>query len=198
MQFNRINIHRHITEEHDERTVENYYHAGVRPHCRKFVELQKAKAVSHAAWSCAKCMRSCPSGISTAALRCSRLPWNYMCTMLFSNSRTAQMLLLEWLGMPTEQHPSRVHECVYAGSNLACKISRNITPTSISAGTKPNNMQRRKINAGTTFGRGTFPFKVFHIVEHVKARAPLEISLPPLGRRASPVKNHWSSGLQDA
>jgi len=38
-----------------ESTVENYYHAGVRPHCRKLVELQKAKAASHAAWSSVKC-----------------------------------------------------------------------------------------------------------------------------------------------
>ena len=38
-----------------ESTVENYYHAGVRPRCRKLVELQKAKAASHAAWSSVKC-----------------------------------------------------------------------------------------------------------------------------------------------
>jgi len=28
---------------------------GVRPHCRKLVELLKAKAASHAAWSCVEC-----------------------------------------------------------------------------------------------------------------------------------------------
>jgi len=60
------------------------YHAGVRPHCRKLVELQIAIAVSHAAWNCAKCMHSCSSGIRLAALRCSRLPSNYVCTMLLS------------------------------------------------------------------------------------------------------------------
>jgi len=36
-------------------TVENEYHVGVRPHCRKLVELQKAKGASHAAWSSVKC-----------------------------------------------------------------------------------------------------------------------------------------------
>jgi len=30
-----VNTHRRITEEHGGSTVENEYHAGVRPHCRK-------------------------------------------------------------------------------------------------------------------------------------------------------------------
>jgi len=39
-----INMHYRITEEHggSRPTVENYYHAGVQPHCRKLVQLQKA------------------------------------------------------------------------------------------------------------------------------------------------------------
>jgi len=69
-----INIHCGITEEHGWSTVANQYHAGVRPHCRKLVEWRKVIAVSHAAWSCAKCMHSCLSGLGRAALRCSRLP----------------------------------------------------------------------------------------------------------------------------
>ena len=74
-----------------------------RPRCRMLVELQKAIAPSHAAWSCAKCMHSSLSGIRRAALRCNRLPWNSMCTILFRNARMARMLLLRVLSMPTKQ-----------------------------------------------------------------------------------------------
>jgi len=44
-----------ITEKHGWSTVENYCHAGLWPHCRKLVELHKAKAASHTAWSSVKC-----------------------------------------------------------------------------------------------------------------------------------------------
>jgi len=74
-----------------------------------------------------------------------------------SNATRAQMLLLTGLGMPTGCSPEYLH----ADSNLACKISRYLTPTSISAGTKPNNMQRRKIGTGVAYERDTFPFKNF-------------------------------------
>jgi len=33
--------------------------------------------------------------------------------------------------------------------------------------------------------------KTFHVVEWVRARAPLEVYQRPLGRRARPVKNGW-------
>jgi len=117
--------------------------------CRFMVTLQKVcriteshSRVSYAVWSCAKCMHSYLSRIRRDALQCSWLPWNPMCTMLFSNARIAQMLLSKGLGMACRLNspPSCTPECLYAVSILACKIARNLTPTSISARTKPNDM----------------------------------------------------------
>jgi len=160
----------------------------MRQHCRKLVKLQKA--VFYDVRSCAKCRHSCSSGIRWAALQCSWLPWNSMCTMLFSNARKAQMLFSKGLGMPTKQSPWL--NPWDAGSNSACKTSRNLTPTPISDGTKPNNMLRRKIRAGVTFGRYTLSYsKPFHFVEHVRAHDPLEISSRPPGGHTSSVKNQW-------
>ena len=75
--------------------------------------------------------------------------------------------------------------CLHADSNSACKISRYLTPTSISAGTKSNNTQRRKISTGITFKRDTFQFKIFQCCRACKSSRPLEISWrPPGGGRA--------------
>jgi len=66
-----------------------------------------------------------------------------------------------WHNMPTKQSwYSCAPDCLYAVSILACKIARNLTPTSICAGTKSNNMQRRKIGTGVTFGRDRSPLKL--------------------------------------
>jgi len=54
--------------------------------------------------------------------------------------------------------PSCAPQCLHADSNSAGKISRYLTPTSIPAGSKPNNTWRRKISTGVTFKRDAFPF----------------------------------------
>jgi len=100
------------------------HHRRKRPeYCRKLASygcsatLQKVREItkSHSGIPrCVElCMPSCLSGIRRAALRCSRLPWNSTCTMLFWNARMAQMLLTCQLNSPPSCGPERL----YAGSN---------------------------------------------------------------------------------
>jgi len=59
----------------------------------------------------------------------------YVHHAMFSDAITAHMLFLKGLGMPSKQSPSCAPECLHADSNSTCKISRNLTPAYISAGT---------------------------------------------------------------
>ena len=99
--------HHKYTSSHHWKTWQEYCRKIVSCKCtatlQKARQIKKATAVSHAAGSCAKCMHSCSFGSRQAALLSSQLLWNSMCTMLFSNARTAQILLLKGLGMLTKQ-----------------------------------------------------------------------------------------------
>ena len=75
--------------------------------------------------------------------------------------------------------PSCAPECLHADSNSACKITRYLTPTSISAGIKPNNTQRRKSSTGVTFKRDTFPLKNFLCCRACKGSRPPRNFLTP-------------------
>ena len=123
--------HCRITEEHASSTVENEHHADVRPHCRKFVELQKAiqSEYSHVYLELGEllCYAAGLLKILCAPSCCQMQEW-HRCY--------CKRDLACWLNSP----PSAPLECLYSGSNSVCKISRNFTPTSISAGTKPNMM----------------------------------------------------------
>ena len=123
-----LNRHKYISSHHS-RTRREY--------CRKLVSwkctatLQKARQITESHSGIPRCVElckvcACSSGIMRAALRCSRLPQNSMFTMLFSNARTAQMLLLRGLACRLNSPPSCVPTSIMfdAGSNSVCKAAK--------------------------------------------------------------------------
>ena len=192
-----INIYCRITEEHGGKTVENLYHAGVRQHCRKLMELQKAIPVSHAAWSCAKCMHSCLSGIRRVALPFSRIPWNYMwpCRSQMREQHRCYCKMDNGRGKAY-----RLNSPLVAPLDVCMHVRYWPTKYQETKPPLPSLPEKKQITcSGVKLAlawrlEGTHSLSItFHVVEHVTVRASPEISWRRLRGRASPVKDHWSS-----
>jgi len=130
-------MHCRNTEEHAGSTsiVQVYGHIA-----ENSSNYRKAIAVSHATWSCATRIHSCLFGIRRAAQGCSRLP-QILCAPCCSQMQERHRSYCQKdLACRLKKPPSFAPECLHAGSNSACKISQNLNTTSISSGTRPNNM----------------------------------------------------------
>jgi len=104
---------RKYTLSHHRRTRREYCRKLVS--CRCTATLQKTRRITESHSGIPRCMELCTvyAFIFIWNQASSRLPWNSMCTMLFSNARTAQMLLLKGIGTPNKQAP-KLRPCMQA------------------------------------------------------------------------------------